>query len=183
MTQTSPAPDDQILRTTLSAVPPGPAFFQAVVNAPYEQLPLKMAELFLGFICFYIAEGKEARFKAASDTEYYHLSIRDYPSFDPDNFRLPLSDTDNDIVRAIVDQAPVHSLDWSKVKRRDAAVETVRLNQATSGIAAAYVYPFATESGRGALMFNYFQYPEAIDQSQLDFMQKYTRLVSELFQA
>jgi hypothetical protein len=178
MTDFASAASYQDLRQTLMAAKSPRAYAATVVNAPYDLLPLQMAELFLGFICLYLVEGDEVRFLAASDTEYYQLAIKDYPAFDPNDFRLPLGDTSNDIVRAVVEQKPIHSVDWNNVKRHEAAPETVRLNQATSGIATAYIYPFKTQHQRGALMFNYYQYAEAIGQAQLDFMQHYTDLVS-----
>lgn len=166
-----------VLQTALQEAPDSATYASLVVNEPFRQAALAMAELFLGFICLYVVDGEDLRLVAASDTEYYHLAVSSYPAFDPANFSLPLSQTDNDIVRAVLTNKPVHTDDWSSVKRPAAAAETVRLNQASSGIAMAYSYPLSGPKP-GVLMYNFYQYAEAIGSAQLQFMEQYTELVS-----
>lgn len=154
-------------------------FAKAVVDEPFKNAPLVMAELFMGFMCLYVLDenGKDLRLLAASDTEYYELGVKDYPAFDPNNFVLSMDDTDNDIVRTVISGKPDHTDDWSSVQRAGAATETVRLNQASSGIAIVYNYPL-TSKKRGVMMYNYFQYADGIGDDQTDFMQRYTEIVS-----
>jgi hypothetical protein len=169
----------QTIASSLAETPSPKAFAKLVVDEPFRQLPLLMAELFMGFICLYILDenGRKLRLLAASDTEYYHLAVKDYPAFNPDDFALQMSDTKNDLVRAARTNKPVHTVDWSKFRRPLAAPETVRLNQASSGIAATYSYPL-TGAAKGVMMFNYFQYADAIGKRQTDFMRQYTDFVS-----
>jgi hypothetical protein len=157
---------------------------KVVVDEPFKSAPLVMAELFLGFMCLYVLDpdGKELRLLAASDTEYYELGVKDYPAFDPDNFSLSMNDTNNDLVKAVISGRPVHTADWSSVRRPEAAAEIVRLNQASSGIATAYNYPL-TSKRRGVMMYNFFQYVDGIGEDQTNFMEHYTKQVSEYLDA
>lgn len=155
-------------------------FASVVVNDPFEHAPLVMAEIFLGFMCLYVVskDGGQLRLLAVSDTEYYRLGVRGYPAFDPDNFSLPMDNVKNDLVKAVVQDRPVHTADWSSVRRAGTAKEAVRLNQASSGIATVYNYPL-TGKQRGVMMYNFFQYADGIGEDQTQFMEQYTRLVSK----
>jgi hypothetical protein len=166
------------LASELSHYPTKQAMLQATVDAPFIKLKVEMAMLFLGFISFFLVDEahKKVYLAGTSDTEHYHLSVKDYP-FDPKKFRLDLNDKKNHIVQAIVDKKVVHNNDWGQVSRPEAAVETVRLNQATSGISAVYIYPL-TGKKRGALMYNFFQFGDGISKQQLEFMRRYTDMVS-----
>lgn len=178
MTNTVSATQLRTLGTRLGDPADLRSFCLQVVNQPFQRYPLAMAELFLGFMCIYLVDDQDLRFMGASDTEYYHLAIKDYPPFDPDDFIFPMTDTDNDLVRAITENKPLHSDGWDTIRRKKSQLEVVRLNQASSGIAQAYSYPLQG-TRRGALMFNYYQYADAIGDDQLAFMGEYTELVSK----
>jgi hypothetical protein len=174
----NPSVDYTVLTDALNAAPNSAATLDLIVNAPFTEQKVEMALLFLGIISFYLIDEprQEVYMVGASDTEYYHLAIKHYP-FDPKEYRLALSATDNPIVQAILQGEAVHYDDWGNLRRPGASVDTVRLNQATSGIAAMYIYPL-TGTRRGALMYNFFQYGDGIGAAQLEFMERYTNLVS-----
>ena len=140
---------------------------------------ISMAFLFLGFICLYIVDEKkdEIHLMAASGTEQYRLAIERY-NFKPSEFHLHFdTDKNNTIVKAISSGKPQFTTDWLTLSRKHKSADVVRLNQANSGIAYTAVYPF-TSKVRGALMYNFYQYPEQIGNIQHDFMKRYTKLAS-----
>ncbi len=152
--------------------------YKAVVEAPFGD-KINMAFLFLGFICLYIVDEKkgEVQLKAASGTEQYRLAVERY-NFKLSDFHLRFdADKDNTIVQAIASGKPQGTADWVTLSRKHKSAEAVRLNQANSGIAYTAIYPFSS-SVRGALMYNFYQYPDKIDGEQRAFMKKYTDLVS-----
>ena len=138
-----------------------------------------MAFLFLGFICLYVVDEakNEVQLVAASGTEEYARAVERY-NFNLTKFHLSLADNpDNTIVKAIVRSKPQDTTDWVTLSRKGSSPETVRFNQANSGIAYTAIYPFSSPR-RGAMMYNFYQYPDKIDDAQREFMQKYTALVA-----
>jgi hypothetical protein len=93
-----------------------------------------------------------------------------------------MEESENDIVKAVSSNKVIHTNDWSRVRRPKASAETVRLNQASSGIAATYSYPLNGEH-RGVMMYNFYQYIDSIGDDQMNFMQRYTELVSKYLDA
>jgi hypothetical protein len=174
----SPLTDYDELAAQLDKADPADAH-SAIVNVPFNN-ELDMALLFLGFICIFVVEEKLDRIclKAASDTEQYHLAI-DHFKFDPSKYHLYFDkNKDNSIVRAILSNEPQNTTDWNTLNRGKTPSDTVRLNQANSGIAYSVIRPFRSKI-RGALLFNFYQYPEQIGQQQENFMERYTELASK----
>jgi hypothetical protein len=167
------------LDQTLHALQGRHKLYAAIANKPFENT-VETAYLFLGFICLYIVDEANGVVSvgAVSDTEQYRMSIEGY-NFDVNTFKLALSDEQNSIVRAINTGDPQSTDDWTTVSRPQAPEGAARLNQANSGIAFTIVYPFVGKT-RGALMYNYFQYQDAIGEQQYAFMRQYTDLVSSL---
>lgn len=152
--------------------------YSAIANAPYAD-KVGMAFLFLGFICIYIVDEKTNKIflKGVSDTEEYHLAVKDF-KFKPSNYHLDFDkNKDNQIVQAIAQNTPQQTGDWTTLNRGKTSKATVRLNQASSGIATSIIYPLNSKI-RGALMYSYYQYPEMIGNPQQLFMERYTELVS-----
>jgi len=115
---------------------------------------------------------------AVSHTEQYNQSVRGY-DFDETDYHLSLkSDQGNDIVKAILINKPQKTLDWGSLSRPAADRGQARLNQASGGIAYSMVYPLPGPA-RGALLYCYFQYEENIGPGQQQFMERYTKLVSD----
>jgi len=168
----------QLARTLAAASPK--SIYKVIVEAPFKD-KVNMAFLFLGFICLYIVdeEEKQIQLKAASGTEEYRLAVEWY-NFKPADFHLDFdTDKNNTIVKAIASGKPQETDDWVTVSRQHSSPEVVRLNQANSGIAYTAIQPFS-HAVRGALMYNFYQYPDKIDGEQRTFMRKYTDLVSSL---
>lgn len=172
-----PAIDYTLLASTLASASESNKY-KVIVEAPFGNT-INMAFLFLGFICLYLVdEGKgEIQLMAASGTEQYRLAVEQY-NFKPSEFHLRFAiDKNNTIVQAIVNGRPQDTTDWVTLSRKHKSAEAVRLNQANSGIAYTAIYPLSS-SVRGAMMYNFYQYPDEIDGKQRGFMEKYTDLVS-----
>lgn len=164
--------------TKLLSSAPKDDIYKVIVNAPFTNKS-DMALLFMGFICLYVVdEGKsQIQLMAASGTDEYRLAVERY-NFKPSQFHLRFDeDKNNTIVQAIVRGRLQDTTDWVTVSRKNKSPEIVRINQANSGIAYTAIYPFSS-SVRGALMYNFYQYHDKIDEKQRTFMKKYTHLVS-----
>lgn len=173
----SPEIDYQFLTAQLDAAKPG-NIYQIVVSVPFEN-GVDMVLLFLGFICLYIVDEKKNKIQlvAASGTEEYRLAI-EYIDFKLEEYVLDFKkNKDNTIVQAITSGKPKHTTDWATLNSGQNSTKSVRLNQANSGIAYTAIYPLQGPT-RGALMFNYYQYPDGIGAAQEAFMKRYTKLVS-----
>lgn len=154
------------------------ALYQAIVSAPFEY-ERDMALLFLGFISLFVLDEAEQVVVpgAFTQNEYYQHSVADH-NFDPTTYKLPLSLTDNVVVKAITTGTPVGSDNWDNFKRPHIEEGVARLNQAAGGIGYSAVYPVSGKV-KGALIFNYYQFPEAIGEVQSEFMERYSKLVSK----
>jgi hypothetical protein len=151
--------------------------YKAIVEEPFVH-DRAMGLLFLGFISFFVLDDEQQMIvvAAATDNEYYHQSVDNY-DFKLSDYKLPLTATDNSVVRAITTGEPVSSDNWDSFRRPQIEEGVARLNQADGGIGYSVVYPVAGKI-KGALMFNYYQFPEAIGAAQEGFMQRYSELVS-----
>jgi hypothetical protein len=177
-----PIIDFSALQQALDSADSVPALYQAVVDAPFEQ-KLAAAYLFLGFmVLFMVPPGKKViKLGAASDNEYYKMSVSGY-SFDPTKFQLPLTkNSTNDIVQTAITGKPRETTDWRTLRRKWADPEQTSLNQANSGIAYSILYPVDAGNG-GVLMFCYYQYVGGAGPAQTKFMGEYTALVSKAIQ-
>jgi hypothetical protein len=154
--------------------------YDAIVNAPFIHNKVAMAWLFLGFICLYLVDenGIIVQLMAMSDTEQYRLAVEGY-NFNPADYVLDfVVDKNNPIVQSITIGEPCGTRDWAVLGRSNVRPETVRLNQASSGIAYSVIYPLSS-GRRGGVMYNYYQYPDGLGAEQQVFMECYTKLVSE----
>ena len=168
----------ELIATQLSTR--GKNAYHTVVNAPFAD-KLGMAWIFLGFICLFLQNHDDEliHLMAASDTDYYRLSVEQY-NFDLSAYALdPITDSKNTIVRAIASGDQQQTIDWVTMQREQANPEAVRLNQANSGIAYSAVYPLRAKTVRGALLFNFYQYRDRLGEASTLFMLRYTDLVSK----
>ena len=173
----SPEIDYDLLSTLLAQTQPQ-QLYQKIVSAPFEN-KVDVVFLFLGFICLYIVDepSNVVQLVAASGTEEYRLAVQ-HMQFKASDYTLDFEkDKGNTIVRAIASNKSTHTTDWADLNRGQTPVEQVRLNQANSGIAYTSIYPLQGTL-KGAVMYNYYQYPEMIGDEQAAFMTEYTRLVS-----
>jgi hypothetical protein len=165
---------EQALRTTKN----GQKFlYTAVANAPFEY-GTEMALLFLGFITFFVVDPKSKLVLAASatDNDYYKQAVSGY-DFSLGDYKVALSAKDNSAVQAIISGKPISSDNWDSFRRPKIEEGIARLNQASSGIGYSVVYPL-TGKTQGALMYNFYQFPEAVGEAHEQFMQRYTDIVS-----
>jgi hypothetical protein len=153
--------------------------YQAIVEEPFRH-DRAMALLFLGFMTFFVVDEDEqvVLAGAVTDNDYYKQSVANY-DFELGDYKIPLTAADNSVVQAITSGNPVSSDNWDTFRRPDVEVGVARLNQADSGIGYTVVYP-VTGKVKGALMFNFYQFPEAIGDAQEGFMKRYSELVSEV---
>jgi hypothetical protein len=173
----SPKIDYQFLTAQLDAATSG-NIYEVVVSAPFAN-GRDMVFLFLGFICLYIVDEKTDRIQlvAVSGTEEYRLSV-EHMDFKPEDYTLRFDkNKNNTIVQAVASGKPKHTLDWATLNRGQTPTAAVRLNQANSGIAYTAIHPLLGPT-KGALMYNYYQYPDGIGDAQEAFMKRYTKLVS-----
>jgi len=129
-------------------------------------------------MCLYIVDEKtnEIHLVAASGTEEYRLSV-EHMDFKAEDYTLDFDkNKDNTIVQAIAGGKPKHTTDWTTLNRGQTPAETVRLNQANSGIAYSVIYPLSGPA-KGALMYNYYQYQDGIGDTQKAFMKRYAKLI------
>lgn len=182
MTSLAPAVADELydeLESALASAKSKPkGLYQAIVQVPFDH-DRDMAFLFLGFLTLFILDPKRKMIvaSAATDNDYYDQSIAGY-DFKLSDYQLPLSAKENSVVQAITSGQPVTSDNWDTFKRPKVDEGVARLNQANCGIGYAAVYPIQGIV-RGALMFNFYQFPEAMCDAQDTFMQRYSALVAE----
>lgn len=167
----------QLEGVLLEAPKDAAGFYDAVVQAPFVY-KREMALSFLGFITMFVLEPKTKVVSAVATTnnEHYKLAVANY-DFCLADYKLPLSAKGNTVVQAITSGKPVSSDNWDSFRRPEVEAGHARLNQATSGIGYSVVYPL-TGKVQAALMFNFFQFPEAIGEIQQVFMERYSELVS-----
>lgn len=148
-----------------------------IANQPFGY-PKEMALLFLGFIVLYIVDetSQTLRIRGFSDTEYYRESVSGM-KFEPSDYCPQLDDPRNLICKAIRDHKPQLTKDWATLTRPESDIEVARFNQANAGIGYSTICPLNGHT-RGAIMFNYFQYPENSSKDQADFMSRYTQIAS-----
>lgn len=149
-----------------------------IVDAPFEQT-LATAFLFLGFITLLITNHKTGMIDriAVSNTELAdNTQAVSFVKFE--DIKVPLSNQENIIARAIKEQQPYDTTDWYYTFTPALTAEQARLNQASGGIAYSAVYPLKFANG-GALSFSYYQYAENIGSAQQDFMKAYAEIVSQ----
>jgi hypothetical protein len=176
-----PPPDDALFRHLEQALKDEKSdrntLYQLVANAPFSH-DRDMGLLFLGFISFFVVDDDRiVRLVGVTDNDYYRDSVRGY-NFKTYDYRVPLSAKGNTIVKAIKTGKPIKSSDWDTFRRPGIGKGPARLNQANSGIGHTVVYPLKGKT-KGALMFNFFQYPELVGQAQDEFMRRYTAIVSD----
>jgi hypothetical protein len=155
------------------------ALMNLVAQAPFTY-DREMAFLFLGFISFFVVDEEEELLLpgGVTDNDYYRESIANY-KFEFSEYRVPMSATDNSVVQAIISRKPVIVTSWETIRRPTIEEGYARLNQASGGIGCSIVYPLKGKV-RGALMYNFFQYPESIGKTQEVFMQRYADIVSKI---
>jgi hypothetical protein len=168
----------QELERTLKAEKSRSEALNLVAQAPFAY-HREMGLLFLGFISFFVLDdkGTEILPGGVTDNNYYHASVAHY-TFNFSEYRVPMSAKRNSVVQAITSGEPVMVTSWETIRRPKIQKGYASLNQADGGIGCSVIYPL-TGKVKGAIMYNFFQYPESIGEPQEAFMHRYTDIVSD----
>jgi hypothetical protein len=168
------------LKALLADTPAGPKLYQAIVDAPFE-FKTATAFIFLGIIVLLLVNEEAGTIDRIALSDTSHADATKEVSVKPFNdIRVPLGSKNNLIARVIRGNAPEGTADWAELFAPELTPEQSRINQANGGIGYSMVYPLSlAKGGKGAMIFSYYQYPEAIAEAQTQFMQNYIALVSK----
>lgn len=153
--------------------------FHAVVNAPFHD-PLQTSLIFLGIVVLLLVNKETGMIDriAVTDNELAagtkKMSVKKF-----EEIKIPVGHTENIIAKAIESGEPQGTGDWQYLFTPALTAQEARFNQAGGGIGYSAVYPLKDVRDGGALIFSYFLYPKDLGSVQRDFMEKYTKLVSE----
>lgn len=152
--------------------------FQQIVNAPFIY-NVEVAWFFLGIIALLLVNKETGTINriALSNTELAKNAVQ--VSVIPfKKIKIPVNYPENIIAQAIKSGEPRDTTDWKFLLAPILKPDEARINQASAGIAYSAVYPLQARDG-GALIFSYYQYQQSIGLEQRDFMEDYTRIVTE----
>lgn len=152
--------------------------YKAIVNAPFHDL-LRALQIDLGTIVLLLVNTKTKTIDriALSDTEAARGAVR--MSNKPfEKIKIPLSHKTNIISKALATSQPQNTEDWRYLFAPALNAQEAHFNQAGAGIESSYVYPVSGKK-TGALIFSLYQPISNISNEHTDFMQFYSKLVTE----
>lgn len=168
------------LKQTLAACKTDKELFEQIVNAPFKYR-VETALLFLGITVLLLVNKKGGTIDriALSKTELAKgttdVSVKRF-----EDIKIPLGYPKNIIAKAIKTRKPQGTGDWQYLFAPELSPEEARLNQASGGIGYSAVYPLVGARDGGAMIFSYFQYPQEIRDNQRKFMEKYSKIVTDV---
>jgi hypothetical protein len=176
--------DYRALEALLADARTAPKLHQTIVNAPFE-FRAATAFIFLGIVVLLLVDEKTGTIDRIALSDTVHADATQEVSAKPfSDIRIPLDESENLIARVVRSGKPDGTGDWSGLFAPELTPEQARINQASGGIGYSAVYPLSAGGKRkGAMIFSYYQYPEAIAEAQTQFMQTYTALVSQRLSA
>ena len=153
--------------------------FRVIVNAPFDQ-KLESAFMFLGILVLLLVNKETGTIDriAMSDNEMTE-NINKVSVVPFKKIKIPLNDKDNIIVRALATGIPQDTTDWRFIYSPVLNPAQAHINQASSGISYSAIYPLEVRDG-GALIFSYYLVGGHVGNKQLEFMKKYTKLVTSV---
>jgi hypothetical protein len=169
--------DYKLIEKELAGAKDRPALYRTIVDTPFS-FKVDMARLHLGIIVLLLADKKTGMIDrvALSNTELAKgttdISVKKF-----EDIKIPVSDPDNYIAKAIRTKESQFTTDWQYLFVPALTPEEARFNQAGGGIACSSVCPLSNGID-GAIIYSYFQYPEQLGAAQQEFMQTYTALAS-----
>lgn len=166
------------LRATLLDTPVNRLAY-TIVNEPF-RYRFNMVAYGIGIIVFLVAD-KEAgviRRVALSRTELAEGTVRmSQKKFE--DIEIPLDHERNVIAQAIRQNEPQFTEDWRFLFTPALSPGQARMNQAGGAIACSFVYPLEFDEAGGALIFSYYKYLDKVGSTERDFMEAYSKMVSE----
>lgn len=150
--------------------------FDAIVNAAF--INKRLTTVFgLGFITFLLYNKKTGDIDRIKKSNNELAILGGQISVKPfEVIKVPLSYQKNIIASAIKSGSYKQTSDWANILSPDLTDEESRLNQAKSGIACSFVFPFNGRDG-GALIFHFYVAVHVITTEHRNFMHRYTKLV------
>jgi hypothetical protein len=167
------------LKKSLTAAKDDLGLFRVIVNAPFDQ-KLEAAFMFLGILVLLLVNKETGTIDriVMSDNEMTD-NINKVSVVPFKKITIPFGDKDNIIARALATGIPQDTADWRFIYSPVLNPVQARINQASSGISYSAVYPLEVRDG-GALIFSYYLYGGHVGNKQLEFMKKYTKLVTSV---
>jgi hypothetical protein len=166
------------LKKSLSLTKDDKQLFRSIVDAPFDQ-KVPAAHMFLGIIVLLLVDNKTKEIKriALSQTEQARntTTVSVVPF---EEIKIPLHSNTNIISQALISGEQQDTTDWKFLFTPALSPKATRINQASAGIAYSAVSPFAAREG-GALIFSYYLYEHALNSSQREFINDYTKLVDQ----
>lgn len=167
------------IKTVLAEAQSEEILFNSIVNAPFHN-KLHTTSMDLGIVVLLTVDKKSKTIHrtALSDTEPARWAVKMTPIPFRD-IKIPLDDKENIIAKAVQTGKPQKTADWKYLFVPALSAEASRFNQAGAGIACSFVYPLKDRSGKGAMIFSFYQPIANITPKHIDFMDKYSAIASE----
>jgi hypothetical protein len=153
---------------------------QNIVDAPFSDR-LKAAELDLGIIALLIVDKHKKTLNriSISQTEYA-LSVQKVSVMPFHTIKIPLSDKNNLVVEAIKSNKAQFTTDWKDLLMPALNSIDAELDQAVSATGCSIVVPFKTNSLSGAIIYDFYQDTNSIDEIHFSFAKKYTKVAAAI---
>lgn len=156
--------------------------YQAIVDTPFLD-KLTAVHLGLGIVVLLLVDEKSRTLNriALSNTEAAHGAVR-MTSKPFHEIKIPLGYSGNIITQVVNEGTPQQTTDWQDLFAPELTPQEARFNQAGAGIEVSAVYPL-TGGCQGALIFSYYEKPQAIMQEHHAFMRNYSAIASEFLRS
>jgi hypothetical protein len=153
--------------------------FETIVNAPFHDRR-ETTFLGLGILVFMIVNERTGMIDriALSETEFAAGAV-EHSAKPFKEIKIPVDNKDNIIAKAIRENKPQLSADWSLFFVPALAPKDARFNQAGAGIGCSIVYPLQGGEIKGAITYSFYLYPDDIEVKQQSFMRDYSNMVSD----
>jgi hypothetical protein len=174
-----PTIDYTALTNTLRAATDDSTLYQIIVDAPFAY-KLETTYLFLGTILLLLINPAQTAIElvALSDTEHA-VGTLGMTSHLPEDITIPVDYPTNIVATAIRLGVPQSTADWHDAFVPSMTAQEARFNQAGGAISYSAGYPLHGSPRKGALLFSFYQYPDAIQSTQHDFMRRYSQIVAQ----
>ncbi len=166
------------LASQLSATKSDDQLFELIVNAPFQDKRM-VTVLGLGILSFLLVNKKTGMIDRVtlSSTDMAQGAV-DFSVLPFNAIHIPIDDPKNITAKAIRTETPQQTRDWSNLFTPVLTPQEARFNQAGGSIAITHVYPLKALDG-GALHYSYFDLPPNIGDTQIKFMDEYTKIVEK----
>lgn len=155
--------------------------YQSVVDAPFED-KLQSAMLGLGIVALIILNKKDKTLDrvAISQTDrakdVLKSTVKPFYAI-----KIPASTQSNLIATAVRTGKTQITTSWSDLLTPALTPKDAALDQTISAIGCSIVEPFKCKTLSGALLFDFFLGSESLTKEHNDFIEQYTKLVTQIF--